>query len=357
MSKSGILTSVEVKNVEAQASALAAKLASSADLNNEFANAIQVAEDNKLTTFSIHLTLKDLFSADELAALPLFDSKEWERPEGSNTPFDKFKYKDPGTGAEKTGSFYRLTAAKHPIGVAHFNVLKKMADSRATGVNNEYSAMTDHDLRAAKRTENERYETFFTKFRLALSTFPKMVEGNTLGTVIVDYVKVPKLDENGRIVFKDDGKTPVMVFTKDSQCIMVQDKFVPTNARRFTIPNFLRLDVETAKLNGGTYEQYITSNKRSGNEGGEGDGIKIEKAETFESMTAAQVHWLMTIKADTSKTGGLIKYYSGAGSDDRLWTLAQLEDLISIVTQVPAIRKRIDQMLIDGGPVKQKVAA
>lgn len=342
-----MLTSVQVKNVEEQAQKLADKLASNPDLTAEFENAIEVAEENKRTTFAIHLSLRDMFTAEELEALPVFDSKEWERPKDSNMPFDKFKYKD-ANGTEKTGSFYRLAASKHPIGVAHLKVLKEITDS--TTVKNQYSAMNESDLRALKRTENAKYETYFTKFRLALSTFSAMKAGNELGTVVVEYVTIPKMDD-GKIVYQQDGKTPVMVFTPDPQCIRVKDKHVPDNSKRFTIPNFLRLDVDVARNNGGTYEAYITSNKRSA-QTPEGTAIKIEKIEEFEAISAAVAHFFIRLRADAKALGAVIKHYNAAGSDDRLWTLSLMKDGIELITELPEMRKRLDDMEVSGKQVK-----
>lgn len=343
-----MLTSVEVKDVEAQAQKLATKLASNTDLTAEFENAIEVAEDNKRTTFAIHLSLKDMFTVEELDTLPVFDSKEWERPKGSNEPFDKFKFKDPSTGNEKTGSYYRMVAAKHPIGVAHLNRIKEMNDSKT--VKNAFSAMNEFDLNAEKKSENARYETYFTKFRLALSLFAAMKAGNELGTVEVDYVRVPLMNE-GKIVYKEDGKTPQLTYTSDPQCIIVRNKHVPSDAKRFTIPNFLRLDVDVARKNGGTYEEYITSNKREPSPP-EGVAIKIENVEQFEGITSSLAHFFIQLKANPKVLGAFIKHYNMAGSDDRLWTLSLMKEGIELITELPEMRKRIDDMLVSGKQIK-----
>lgn len=340
--------SVQAANaVVTRAETFAGKLALNADLTTEIEAAIKASDDNKKSTFGIHLTLSEMFSAAELAELPEPGSMS-----GQTDNFDRYKYTDTN-GAKRNGSFWRNMAQAHPVGAHYMNVITATVD--ASKVANAYTSMSEGQRKQHKKDAEGSFNAFLVKMKDAFSAFGAIIRANELPGVVVSYAEDVQLDDKGHIV-KDDKGEPVMIYADTTQPIRVGHKMKPDVCRYYTIPNFLRLDPAKASLNGGTYEAFITSNNRDV-EGPQGDGIEIKTFIQFESAMAGMTNWLEQVKADPKMVKYLIAQFKGAGSDTRILTAFDLIEMFSIVTELPDIKARYEQLVIDGSTRKVTVKA
>ncbi len=347
------LNAMQHKSIEDKAKEFATVLGSNEELNEEFQRAITAKQEDRKSTAYVHFVIKDMFKPEEIAAWPVLDSKEWEHAVGSNEPFDRFKYKDDGT--EKEGSFFRMTAQYHPIGAALKAQIKMITDA-VNGVKNEYTDMNEGLRKARKQEFEDDYTTFYSKFRLAVALFPAMARANAeVDAVTVSYALVPRVGDDGKIVMSD-GK-PEMVYADATRIIKVTNKYQPDVCRYFSIPNFLKLNVERALANGGKYDDYVTSNKREKDEGSatENKVPEIHNVGEFESFVYSMCNYFDDLKANPPKLGGVLQAFKGAGSDDKVSALFAMQEYLTLITEVPEIKKRGDQLMIDG--FKRKKAA
>lgn len=347
------LNAMQHKSIEDKAKQFADVLGANEELNQEFQRAIVAKQEDRKSTAYIHFVIKDMFKPEEIAAWPALDSKEWEHAANSNEPYDRFKYKDNGT--EKEGSFFRLTAQYHPIGAALKAQIKLIVDA-VNGVKNEYTDMNKGLREARKKELNDDYTTFYSKFRLAVALFPAMTRANAeIDAVTVSYALVPRVDDTGKLVYGTDKK-PEMVYADATRIIKVTNKYQPDVCEYFSIPNFLKLNVERALANGGKYEDYTTSNKRETEEPS-GDKVPtINNVNEFESFVYSMCNYLEMLKSEPAKLGGVVQAFKGAGSDEKVGALFQLMEDMTIITMVSDIKKRGDQLLIDGFKRTKKAA-
>lgn len=331
--------------VVTRAETFAVKLAGNAELTTEIEAAIKATDDSKKSTFGIHLTLMDMFTADELKELPEPGSMS-----GQTDNFDRYKYTDTN-GAKRNGSFWRSMAQSHPVGSRYMAIIAATVD--ASKVANAYTSMSEGQRKQHKKDAEGSFNTFLVKMKDAFSAFAAIDRANELPGVVVSYAMDVELDDKGHIV-KDDKGEAVMVYADTTQPIRVGHKMKPDVCRYYTIPNFLRLDPAKATLNGGTYEAFITSNNRDV-DGPSGDGIEIKTFIQFESAMAGMTNWLEQVKADAKMVKYLIGQFKGAGSDARILTAFDLVEMLSIVTELPEIKTRYEQLVIDGNTRKTQL--
>lgn len=348
--KAAVINRQQVDAMEAASAKLAEKLASNEALTVEIDTAIKINQDDKKSTFGLHLTLAEMFSVDELRNLPEVGSMA-----GQTDNFDLYRYVDLN-GAKRNGSFWRKMAQDHPSGAKYMNTIAAIGD--ATKITNAYTAMSEGQRKQNKKDAQKAFDAFLTKMKDAFATFGAMDKANELPGVVVTYSMEPELDDKGNIVYEDDKRTVMsMVYTDSTQPIRVGHKVRADVCQYYTIPNFLRLDPAKATLNGGTYEAFITSNNRDV-DGPAGDGIAVETFIQFESATAAVTNWLEKVKANPAHIKMLLTQYRTAGSDDRIMTVFNLAEQLTIVTELPEFKARYEKLVIDGydGPAK-KIAA
>lgn len=346
--KPTVINRQQVDAIEARAQVLADKLATNSDLTAEIELAVKINDDNKKSTFGLHLTLTDMFTAEELAALPEVGSMA-----GQTDNFDQYRYTDTN-GAKRNGSFWRKMAQDHPVGAAYMRQIEAIVD--ASKVNNAFTGMNDGQRKREKKELEGKFNTFLTKMKDAFSLFSAIKVANELPGVVVDYAMEPELDDKGHIVFTDEKKTdPSMIYSNTTQPIRVGHKFKPDVCKYYTVPNFLRLNVEKCSLNGGTYEAFITSNARDV-EPPTGDGIEVKTFIQFESAMAGMVNWIDQVKADTKMVKYLIAQFKGANSDARILTMFDLIEGLSVVSELPEIKTRYEQLVVDGADRKSAAA-
>src|SRR6267154_292875 len=97
--KAAVINRQQVDAMEAASAKLAEKLASNEALTVEIDTAIKINQDDKKSTFGLHLTLAEMFSVDELRNLPEVGSMA-----GQTDNFDLYRYVDLN-GAKRNGSF------------------------------------------------------------------------------------------------------------------------------------------------------------------------------------------------------------------------------------------------------------
>lgn len=344
--KASVISRQQVDAMEAASAKLAEKLASNEALTTEIETAIKINQDDKKSTFGLHLTLMEMFTVEELRELPEVGSMA-----GQTDNFDLYRYVDLN-GAKRNGSFWRKMAQDHPSGAKYMSTIAAIGD--ATKVNNAYTVMNDGQRKLHKKDATKAFDAFLTKMKDAFATFGAIDKANELPGVVVSYAETPELDDKGNIVYTDDKRTEIsMIYADTTQPIRVGHKVRADVCQYYTIPNFLRLDPAKATLNGGTYEAFITSNNRDV-EGPAGDGIAVDTFIQFESATAAATNWLEKVKANPAHIKMLLAQYRTTGSDDRLMTLFNLAEQLTIVTELPEFKSRYEKLVIDGysGPVK-----
>lgn len=350
MAKASIptITAAQVKNVEQNSASTAAMLAALPDLGSVVQAVIDTGEDNKRSPMAIHRVLRDELTGEDRATWPILGSKPGEYPNGG---FDLYEYVD-GNGSTKQGSYWRNVAKMYPIGSAIHAKLKSLADSET--VKNEYSGMGEAEKIALKKRLNAQFTYFNTNFRMAVQLFDRMEQANEeLPLVSVTYCQRVKRDDKGKLVM--NGDKPVMVDDDDSVTpIKVSDTTDASRARYFTVANFLKLKVEETKAKGGLWEDFILSNKRQPKTP-ENVSINVTNIDQFEDATIALEKFLKDIKA-AGKIGELVKFYQAAGSDDRVATLFTMIEDLSILTELPALKKRADDLAAAGYEPKAKAA-
>lgn len=352
-----VLTSTRAKELERSADALATKLATSEDLTKSFWHAINTEFASKLTTAEVHFSLFDMFDdAQEIADWPLVGSIEGYT---DKRPFDLFKYKD-SEGKEQPGSYWRMVATHHPVGIELHKMIQKIVDSDKDGVKNEFTKLSPGDRKREKEDWSGKFTTFFGKLKMGVQLYHKMEDARArLPTITVDYDRNPVVDEKTGKVVIEDGEPVTEINMKSPRIICVTDKVGKGN-RFFTIPNFLRLDVDRALAAGGKYEDFITSNGREAED--ESDEIvenpvKIVHPVDFENVTVQTLHYLNAIKNSVPAHKGLLAFYQAAGSDDRLQTLFNLYEVLSILTENPDLKKRAEALGIGTQTPEQAAAA
>lgn len=322
------------RDLQAQAKGIAAELAKDEALTTEIEALITRDHENKLSVVKLHFQLEDT-----LAGIGMEKVQSWPVPDtiqghvGDNVAYDWYRYKDTD-GNIKTASFWNLVREEHPVIVKHRAVLKRLADDKD---------MHDEDKAAPKRVAQNAISAFNGRFRDALLLFFKMSEANdaflSTGILSVTYAErvvmekgKPKVEKGKVVTERDDER---------QDCILVTD-LVSKKVKSFTIPNFLRLNVDVAKAKGGTYGDFIKSNARTPG-GGEGEGtFKMDGPEGFEGGTATTLNYLNGAITDDAHWRRLVAHYNAAGSDDRLQTLVNLRDTIDKLLNVKPIKARVD---------------
>lgn len=332
-----VLSSAAFKEIERKADALATKLEGSDELTKEFEIAIETDFRNKLTTSAVHFSLFEMFEPEEIALWPRFGAIEGYT---GNDPYDVFTYRNLD-GKEETTSFWRLTAKRHKIDLAYQKQLKMIEDA-GKGVKNKYD--NDHMSEGERGREKEdiggKRTTFYGKLKLAVELYFAMIEANDkLGKVLtVDYATVPVM-ENGAVKM-EKGEPVIELDRKSPRIIKVKDKIRDTS-KYFTIPNFLRLDANIALAKGGTYGDFITSNKREQPEDEQPDETKhitIGGPKDVEDGTIAFVHYMNGVKSKPTLMSDLVKYYTATDGSDRRDTLFRMVDLVSMLTENQKIK-------------------
>lgn len=343
-----------------EADAFAGVLATSKELTAAFEEAIAIDFENALTTANIHFTLFESvpgLDEEKLKALPYPSTVEGYT---GNKPYDIFWYKDLD-GNKQRASYWGYVRDLHPVGAAIRKELQAITDGAKKDVKNAYSddVMSQHDRDSEKKDWNKKLTTFSNKLKMAVQCYFKMEEARTeMGAIIeVDYDTKAKLDDKGNPVI--ENKQVVMEINRKSpNLIVVSDKARKGTAARFSISNFIRLNVETAKANGGTYGAFIKSNARETPEEEQPKPqAQVGTPADFESVTATTLHFLNGAKS--SHNGhmfrSLVGYYSAAGSDDRLQTLVNLRDQIDVILGVKEIKQRVDAFTMT--PAEKRAAA
>lgn len=353
-----MITLTKATALRTQAGVLASRLATSERLTGHINQAIKVANENKISVSNIHFDLFGLpeadgfdgiFSSDEATALPEVGSEQGKV--GDNTPFDLYDYKDAEGRERKKVSFWRNVAEQHPIGVRILDELEaiRMWDKKPS----RYTDMSEGERGKAKNDLKGDFNTFYSKLRLAVQCLHMMIDvGQRLdGIVIVDYALKPKIGDDKRAIKGADGK-PVMVVDRDSpQIIEVTDATNPKVGKYFTMANFVRLNVELTLAGEKNYGAFITSNKRGEGEDepeSEDEGIKVTNPKAFEDATIAIEHYINAGKKNTALFRDLVSYYTGSGSMDRIKTLANMVDLLTMLTEHKDVKARIDAITFDG---------
>lgn len=329
----GLISGSKRIDVEKSAASVAALLAGDKSLNAAFNSAIEHMNENKKSVNSIHFSLLNLMEADPdtleceaMDAWPVPGSKK--KDVGDNEPFDRYEYKNTEGNTVKA-SFYGNVAKDHPIGAA---ILKRKED-----VNND-AGLSDGDKRRKKSDIDAEFTAFQGKLRMAVAAyfhikamrkaFPKVVN--------VGYAMTGKDVDNMKIDLSSPNIIRITSRVKDGV------------ARYFTIPNFLRLDIEKATAAGGSYEDIITSNKRAQDDENpdEEKHVTIKTNRDFEDATIATLNYLNFKFKDTVNTKDILAFYKGAGSDARLRTLFDLAEVLTKITGIKELRDRYDADVI-----------
>src|SRR5437879_2687093 len=193
-----VITRHQADAVEARASTLADKIAANDGMTAEIELAIKASDDNKKSTFGIHLALMDIFSAEELANLPEPGSMS-----GQTDNFDRYKYTDTN-GAKRNGSFWRSMAQAHPVGAKYMGVIAAVVD--ASKVANAYTSMSEGQRKQHKKDAEGSFNAFLVKMKDAFSAFGAIIKANELPGVIVTYAEDVQLDDHGKIAKDDKGE-------------------------------------------------------------------------------------------------------------------------------------------------------
>jgi hypothetical protein len=324
----------QVRALQTAASSMAEKMAKDGDLTETIVFGIDAKVDAQRSSFAIHLYLRQMFDADEIAALPIVGSKEKDAAGNANNNPDIVEYTDLN-GNKKSVSFWRTVASSHPIGKMHLDAIQAITDSDK--VQNQYTGKPKHDLNDLKKTHQDKFTTFFGNLRQAVALFDAIDKGNEVPGVKVELAMVAKRDDKGKPVM-ENGQ-PVMEPTPSVQCVKVSDATDPSAARYFTITNYLRLK----PLNASDYASFIVSNKRQPDNNTK-PGVQIAKISEFEDASIAMVAFVNSLKATKSGVANFIKHYIEKGSDDRLLTLAALADDLDIVLGAKAVKDKLDSL-------------
>lgn len=323
--------------------------------------AVETKFEDQLSLAAVHFDLFDNWTvngeapSDEyLASLPVPGSIEGHVT--GNKPFDIYYYKDLD-GNKQRGSYWDGVRDRHPFVIG----LRKQIE----GV--EALSIPAYEKKSTKADLQSKLSTFNNKLRSAVALFFKMQEANEeLGSVVeVGYAEKAVLNSKGEPVIDPETKqvkteinrtTPRLIIVRD---LARQKEGI---AEAYTIPNFLRLNVEIAKANGGTYAAFIKSNARGTPEEEQPvEQAKIDSPVAFESNTATMLHFLNGAKQSHNSHlfKSLLAHYSGAGSDDRLQTLANLRDQIDVVLGMPQLKARVEafEMGTKAPPAEEAKAA
>lgn len=338
----GLVTQAVRLEREKAAAALAEQLGSSEGVTDAFNKAIQAAKENKLSVNEVHFTILELMDCDpETFVCEAMDN--WPVPGskkkdvGDNVPFDRYEYKD-SNGNTKKDSFYANVARNHPIGAAILQQKMVIDKGYAGELKNKYTGINEGDMRKAKRGVDDDFTTFQGKLRLGVAAYfhIKAVRAAFPKSVTVAYAMTGKTTDDMKI----DMSSP--------NIICVRNKVKTDECRYFTIPNFLRLDIDKAKAEGGAYVDVITANKR-GTEGDENPDeakhVSVASNTDFEQATIATLGWINHKFKTTAGQKDLLSFYRGAGSDDRLMTLFALADTITKLTGNKDLSDRNDALV------------
>lgn len=348
----------EALDLQLTAGKLATRMAASETLVEHVDDAIRVANENKITVNNIHFDLfgtpnepdAGIFKPEDYDNLPEVGSEEGKT---GNKPFDYFEYKDSG-GTNQKAYFWRHVALRFPVGAA---IQAKLdAISNREKVANEYTNMEKAAVERIKRDLTADFNTFYSKLRLAVQCFHMMkkVAEELEGVVAVDYAQVPRIDPKTKKAVKDsDGAVVYDLDLSSPQIIEVKDATDPKNPARkfFTIANFVRLNVELTLAGEGNYAAFITSNKRGENDNENPDEtkhIKINNEKDFEDGTLAVLQFINGAKKDKVLWRKLVAYYTKDAPQDRLETLANARDAISLLMEVEGVKKELEAIEIAG---------
>lgn len=359
-----MITLTQARALTTSAGVLASKLATSAQLTGHIKAAIKVANENKISVSNIHFDLfgkpggdpiAGLFSEDEALLLPEVGS---EQGKTSDKPYDLFTYKDAEGRERKDVSWWRLVAEQHPIGAGYMDEFEALRVCEQ--VNNKYTSMSVAERKKIKADLKADFNTFYSKLRLAVMCYHMMIDVSERldGIVIVDYAMKPKLGDDKRAIKGGDGKV-IMIVDRDSpQVIEVTDATNPKTGKFFTMANFVRLNVELTLAGEKNYGAFITSNKRGDGdeEETEDEGIKVTTPKQFEDATIAIEHYINAGKKDTALFRGLVSYYTASNADDRIKTLANMVDLLAMLTEHKDVKAKLDAITFDGTVADKKAA-
>jgi hypothetical protein len=331
----GLVTAQARSNQEKLAGALAERLAADEAVTKALRFAIIANKDNKTSVNRVHFAIMAMMEANptedgenEMDAWPVPGSKK--KDVGDNEPFDKFEYKDQSssTGALKKDSFYAILTRDLPMGAA---ILK-----RKEAVDNDAN-LSDGDKDRKKADINDEMTTLQGKVRLAVAAyFHIKAMRKRFGKIVnVEYAMRdadPKTGESPGV----DYETP--------RCILIENKAKKGVAKYFSIPNFLRLDLDLAAAKGGTYADIVGANKRNNDDEqpDEDKHIKIATNRDFEDATIATLNYLNFKLKDTVNQKDLFAFFRGAGSDARLRTFFDLHEKMTVITEMPEFRKRYE---------------
>lgn len=349
-----ILTTNEAAQISAKAGNAASFLAQSSDLTAQFNHAVEVKFEDQLSTAAIHFSLMEHMAEHEEMSFDMWPEVGSIEGHTGNKPFDLFRYKNP-EGRETDGSFWRVVAERHPVGKLILDERSMVSQSQQENVKNRYSTMPEHERKRAKADLDGKFTTFYGKLRMAVQLYHQMRDVHVrLPSVTVGYDTNPVIGNDGKAVIGKDGRPETEINRKSPRLIMVQDATNAARAMLFSIPNFLRLSVDKTLAGDKTYGTFITSNKREKPPETPPE-FHVNSPVAFETATSKELHYLEAARKDAKDFRALIAYYSENGADDRVKTLVNLHDALSLILEHKDVKVKVDALTM--GTETAKAAA
>lgn len=302
---------------------------------------VQARKDWQGGPFKLLAFAKDAYGEEQLASFPTPGSEVGDCPDKYKIPYyrdGKLKFKATSFYAE---FFKRTVTGKHIEATLAFISLAKDEKANKATVPADILKMNDVDLSRYKATLDQERTVAIAAWRNALALQKQFEAVNAL-----DHVEcAPLTDNDGNVL---QAAKPIKVWN-----INQPDK----EWNLYSVGAFLMFDAAKASENGGTYEALKLTVKREQGEDGPTGSEAAPHIATNKTLAAflLTTHEFIANKHLADKKRELYSLFlkdqiNGAGSDQLVQAIRDLEMWAKAILDIPAVQSRLET-------IDQKAAA
>lgn len=305
--------------------AIAAKLA---DMSGEFEQLFNADDTQRQTKLMLYDHFLEVFGAEQMALWPRIGS---DADKGDNNPDKTYEQRLNKDGASvKTAVFrHKEVFDLSVIGLGISREIEKLNDDKDT---------MDKDERASQLN-------YWNKRRnLGRSQVASIIKLNHMFSDFDEYL--PGIKAKLLTIKDEEGDD---VFSKSTSPVKVYENVAGGMSNVYSINSFLNFKPKDAADAGGEWKHLLATLERDTDRKGSNVSFKVKDEKTFEMSVAGQAEFVVGIdpKMDKKITANL----GEEGSDGFILSLYRLSDYADKKLAIPAIKRRLDELLAAGTKV------
>lgn len=328
------------------------QLGANEDFNAHMSEAVKAKGTLQYAVVQTIMDLDMIFGEEELKEWPIVGS------EGGNNP-DKYKVRRKVAGVWKdvATDFYMEVTANTPQGIIYSNKLDaiKQVNNEAPTDDKEVAGMKARQERDALAEDmKEALSVHHSNVRQAMKFYQQKWAMSSMAHVAWNFLQeicrnpdgsvMYVTDEEGKQVLRDGKPIVATLPRKTRKPIKLFNPHETSEFKLLSIGQFVNLDLDTAKLNGGTYDDVIATRQRDTEEDeghAEGQNVVVNSLPTFETAAAG-----MALYLGNADTAGLLKKRLEAAAKAGKWddVSGLLESMRELAIELAGIMPTVEKL-------------